>query len=60
MTRLIGPLTYVLGEIAEGIHEVYLNPKELADALNRAGYTEAAGIVLLVTAHVENQLEARE
>ena len=57
MTHLVGPLSYVLGEIADGVTEVYLNPKELADALRRAGYTEAAGVVLLVTAHVENQLD---
>ena len=51
--NVVGPITYTLVEVTDGVNEVYLNPRELADALKRAGALQAAGYVLLIAAHVE-------
>jgi len=53
MTSIVGPMTYTLVEVTDGVNEVYLNPREIADALKRAGALEAAGLVLLIAGHVE-------
>lgn len=51
--NVAGPITYTLVEVADGVNEVYLNPRELADVLKRAGALQAAGYLLLIAAHVE-------
>lgn len=58
--NIVGPITYSLVEVADGVNEVYLSPREIADILKRAGAIEAAGYLLVIAAHIEHLIAEKE